>query len=230
MSTRRQCLSSCWCLACCSASLSTRRGSPPRAIFSTMLTQVMVTGILGVGQTLVILTAGIDLSIGVIMVISSVVMGRLAVLDGIPIIHRFSARPSGRRRLRLPQWDFGHTAQNAPVHRDARHAQHHRRAQHLLFAERNDRNAGHRRQGLVPADHGQSGRDRLRPHHVGHVPAADRRGGRLVRPRTAPPTADTSTPRATTRRRRVSRASIPIIFCSASTSSQASLPRSPAGR
>ena len=43
---------------------------------STVLTQVMVTGILGVGQTLVILTAGIDLSVGVIMVISSVVMGR----------------------------------------------------------------------------------------------------------------------------------------------------------
>ncbi len=56
---------------------------------STVLTQVMVTGILGVGQTLVILTAGIDLSIGVIMVISSVVMGRLAVLDGVPIIIAF---------------------------------------------------------------------------------------------------------------------------------------------
>jgi len=49
---------------------------------STVLTQVMVTGILGIGQTLVILTAGIDLSIGVVMVISSVVMGRLAVVDG----------------------------------------------------------------------------------------------------------------------------------------------------
>jgi fructose transport system permease protein len=49
----------------------------------------MVTGILGVGQTLVILTAGIDLSVGVIMVISSVVMGRLAVLDGVPTIIAF---------------------------------------------------------------------------------------------------------------------------------------------
>ena len=52
--------------------------------FSTVLTQVMITGILGIGQTLVILTAGIDLSIGVIMVISSVVMGRLGVIDGLP--------------------------------------------------------------------------------------------------------------------------------------------------
>jgi fructose transport system permease protein len=56
---------------------------------STVLTQVMVTGIVGVGQTLVILTAGIDLSIGVIMVISSVVMGRLAVLDGVPTLIAF---------------------------------------------------------------------------------------------------------------------------------------------
>ncbi|HXE24263.1 MAG TPA: ABC transporter permease [Roseiarcus sp.] len=56
---------------------------------STVLTQVMVTGILGVGQTLVILTAGIDLSVGVIMVISSVVMGRLAVYDGVPTVLAF---------------------------------------------------------------------------------------------------------------------------------------------
>ena len=57
--------------------------------FSTVLTQVMITGILGIGQTLVILTAGIDLSIGVIMVISSVVMGRLGVMDGVPVIVAF---------------------------------------------------------------------------------------------------------------------------------------------
>ena len=56
---------------------------------STVLTQVMVIGIVGVGQTLVILTAGIDLSVGVIMVLSSVVMGRLGVLDGVPVIFAF---------------------------------------------------------------------------------------------------------------------------------------------
>jgi fructose transport system permease protein len=57
--------------------------------FSTILTQVMVIGIVGVGQTLVILTAGIDLSVGVIMVISSVVMGRLAVYSGVPTFLAF---------------------------------------------------------------------------------------------------------------------------------------------
>jgi fructose transport system permease protein len=56
---------------------------------STVLTQVTIIGILGIAQTLVILTAGIDLSVGVVMVISSVVMGRLAVFDGVPVIVAF---------------------------------------------------------------------------------------------------------------------------------------------
>ncbi|MGO9773452.1 MAG: ABC transporter permease [Roseiarcus sp.] len=56
---------------------------------STVLTQVTIIGILGIAQTLVILTAGIDLSVGVIMVISSVVMGRLAVVDGVPVAIAF---------------------------------------------------------------------------------------------------------------------------------------------
>ena len=56
---------------------------------STVLTQVTIIGILGIAQTLVILTAGIDLSVGVVMVLSSVVMGRLGVIDGIPVIIAF---------------------------------------------------------------------------------------------------------------------------------------------
>src|SRR5271169_977340 len=56
---------------------------------STVLTQVTIIGILGIAQTLVILTAGIDLSVGVIMVISSVVMGRLAVDDGVTLFVAF---------------------------------------------------------------------------------------------------------------------------------------------
>jgi fructose transport system permease protein len=58
---------------------------------STVLTQVTTIATLGIAQTLVILTAGIDLSVGVIMVISSVVMGRLAVVDGLPLILAFPA-------------------------------------------------------------------------------------------------------------------------------------------
>ncbi len=51
---------------------------------SLVLQQVTIIGTLGIAQTLVILTAGIDLSVGVIMVLSSVVMGRLAVIWGWP--------------------------------------------------------------------------------------------------------------------------------------------------
>ena len=49
-----------------------------------ILQQVAVVGILGAAQTLVVLTAGIDLSIGVVMVISAVVMGNCALYYGIP--------------------------------------------------------------------------------------------------------------------------------------------------
>jgi fructose transport system permease protein len=52
--------------------------------FSLVLQQVTIIGILGVAQTLVILTAGIDLSVGAIMVLCSVVMGQLAVHAGLP--------------------------------------------------------------------------------------------------------------------------------------------------
>lgn len=52
--------------------------------FSLIVQQVMIIGIVGVAQTLVILTAGIDLSVGAIMVLSSMVMGRLAVEAGLP--------------------------------------------------------------------------------------------------------------------------------------------------
>jgi fructose transport system permease protein len=52
---------------------------------STVLQQVTVTGIVAIAQTLVILTAGIDLSVGAILVVSSLVMGNLAVNLGLPV-------------------------------------------------------------------------------------------------------------------------------------------------
>jgi fructose transport system permease protein len=53
--------------------------------FSLIIQQVTIIGILGVAQTIIILTAGIDLSVGAIMVLSSVVMGRLAIDAGVPV-------------------------------------------------------------------------------------------------------------------------------------------------
>jgi fructose transport system permease protein len=59
---------------------------------SLVLKQVTITGIVAIAQTIVILTAGIDLSVGAILVISAMVMGRLAVLYGLPT---FVAIPVG---------------------------------------------------------------------------------------------------------------------------------------
>jgi fructose transport system permease protein len=49
-----------------------------------ILQQVTITGIVGVAQALVVLTAGIDLSVGAIMVLSSVLMGQCAFAYGLP--------------------------------------------------------------------------------------------------------------------------------------------------
>jgi fructose transport system permease protein len=55
--------------------------------FSLIMQQVMVVGTLAIGQTLVILTGGIDLSNGMIMALSSVLMTGLAVRSGLdPIL------------------------------------------------------------------------------------------------------------------------------------------------
>ena len=47
--------------------------------------QVAITVIIGAAQTLVILTAGIDLSVGAIMALSSVVMGAFILQYGIAV-------------------------------------------------------------------------------------------------------------------------------------------------
>lgn len=49
-----------------------------------ILQQVAIVGIVGSAQSLVILTAGIDLSVGAIMVLSSVVMGQFTFRYGLP--------------------------------------------------------------------------------------------------------------------------------------------------
>lgn len=54
-------------------------------VLSTIMQQVTVTGFIALAQTLIILTAGIDLSVGAILVIASLIMGRLAVLSGVPV-------------------------------------------------------------------------------------------------------------------------------------------------
>src|SRR5207237_1340598 len=51
-----------------------------------VLQQVIEVGVLAIGQTLVILTAGIDLSCGAVMAFGMIVMTKLAVMSGVPAI------------------------------------------------------------------------------------------------------------------------------------------------
>ena len=51
---------------------------------SLIIQQVAVVGTLAVAQTLIILTAGIDLSVGAIMVLSSIAMAKLSADSGVP--------------------------------------------------------------------------------------------------------------------------------------------------
>jgi fructose transport system permease protein len=51
---------------------------------SLILQQVMVVGVIAIGQTLIILTAGIDLSCGVVMALGGIVMTKFAVELGVP--------------------------------------------------------------------------------------------------------------------------------------------------
>jgi fructose transport system permease protein len=52
---------------------------------SLILQQVTIVAVIGAAQTLVVVTGGIDLSVGAIMVLCSVVMGHLTFRYGIPV-------------------------------------------------------------------------------------------------------------------------------------------------
>ncbi len=69
-------------LALFGALLGTKFFSP--FALTLILQQVAIVGIVGAAQTLVVVTAGIDLSVGAIMVLSSVVMGQFTFRYGLP--------------------------------------------------------------------------------------------------------------------------------------------------
>jgi ribose/xylose/arabinose/galactoside ABC-type transport system permease subunit len=85
-----------------------------------MLQQVMVVGTIAIGQTLIILTAGIDLSCGMVMALGSIVMTKFAADYGLsaPVRHCPAALPP--RRFGLLNGLLV-TRQVATVHRDLGH-------------------------------------------------------------------------------------------------------------
>jgi fructose transport system permease protein len=70
-------------IACAFFSFTTERFFSGENL-SLILQQVMVVGVIAIGQTLIILTAGIDLSCGMVMALGSIVMTKLAADLGMP--------------------------------------------------------------------------------------------------------------------------------------------------
>jgi fructose transport system permease protein len=58
---------------------------------SLILQQVMVVGVIAIGQTLIILTAGVDLSCGMVMSLAGVMMTKLAAEGGWPVAAAIAA-------------------------------------------------------------------------------------------------------------------------------------------
>lgn len=70
-------------IACLVFGLANNRFLRPENL-SIVLQQAAVVGALAVGQTLIILTAGIDLSVGAVMVLATLVMSKLVQNNGLP--------------------------------------------------------------------------------------------------------------------------------------------------
>ena len=129
-----------------------------------ILQQVSVIAALAIGQTLVILTAGIDLSVGAIAILSSLLMANLAAHNGVPGVLALLIGIAAGTACRGYQRHTGHPAQPATVHCDAGYAEHlHRDRAALLWwpAGRAAGDAAHPPLGRDP------NRDRAFPHHHG---------------------------------------------------------------
>ena len=94
------------------------------ATIGIILQQVSVIAALAIGQTLVILTAGIDLSVGAIAILSSLIMANLAANNGVPGILGPADRHCCGAACRGYQRHTCYAAQPATVHRDVGHAEH----------------------------------------------------------------------------------------------------------
>ena len=106
--------------------------------FSLILQQVMVVGVIAIGQTLIILTAGIDLSCGMIMALGSIVMTKVAADLGLPAPLAILCGIARDGAVRPAQRPAGHAHQAAALHRHAGHVQH-RLRHHPALLRRADR-------------------------------------------------------------------------------------------
>ena len=189
-------------------------------------TDAAVLLVLATGMTFVIITAGIDLSVGGVLVFSGVVAAKAHARRGRRQLGRHLPRPRRRARGGLA-WGLINgflvaKAQDPGLRRHPRHAgrqprrraRHHgrrRRARGAVQAHHDDRHRTASRPDPVPRPHRLRGGDRLRLH-----------------PRRTPASAATPSRSAPTRRRRAAPASPSTATSSRSTRSPARSPASPA--
>ncbi len=110
-----------------------------------ILQQVSIVGIVGAAQTLVILTAGIDLSVGAIMVICSVVMGQFTFRYGIPAPISILCGFGVGAAIGFINGFLVARIKLAALHRHAGHVADRAGGELPLFAQRNHPEPGHRR-------------------------------------------------------------------------------------
>ena len=87
----------------------------------SILQATAVNGVLAIACTFVIITAGIDLSVGTLMTFCAVMAGVFLTYWGMPLWTGIVAAIFFRRALRLRLRRADRQAENPAVHRDARH-------------------------------------------------------------------------------------------------------------
>ena len=110
---------------------------------SIILQQTAVIAALAIGQTLIILTAGIDLSVGAISILSMLVMANLAANNGVPGLPGAADRRRVGTLCGLLNGVLVTRLEPATVHRHAGHAEHLHRDRPALLRRREHRPAGH---------------------------------------------------------------------------------------
>ena len=87
----------------------------------TILQATSVNGVLAIAATLVIISGGIDLSVGTLMTFCAVIAGVLLTYLGLPMARRRCRRAARRRVVRRGVGRLHRQAQDPAFHRDARH-------------------------------------------------------------------------------------------------------------
>ena len=92
------------------------------ATLSIIIQQTAIIAALAIGQTLIILTAGIDLSVGAICILSMMFMANLAANNGVPGFLALILGIALGTFCGPGQRSAGHPAQAAALHRHLGHA------------------------------------------------------------------------------------------------------------